>query len=382
MRALSWRNAVLLLSFTLAGCASAQTAPAPPSAAAPAASKPAASSLTSASSAVSGSAGVKPVAPGSGNAGAAAAKPAASLQPIKIAFVAISTTTLPTWIADAKGLFKEQGLNAQVTYVQGSTTAIPSLVAGELNIIEAQAAASVQAQLQGQDTVSLATHVPYADVRFISVPSITSMEDLRGKAVAVTKPGTVTDVVARAVLPKYNLQPDKDVRITYVDTQPGQLAALQNGAVQTILVPPPFDETAKKAGMRELLNVRPLNFPYPTDGVVTTRKFVRDHPDLTVGYLKAFVQAVRFAKNNPEETKKILSDRTKETDPNTLDVAYKTQMNDWADPPVPTVEGIQTLLPLFPGGQGKNPAEFIDPAPLQQALKELGSGAVPSGSGA
>jgi len=173
------------------------------------------------------------------------------------------------------------------------------------------------------------------------------------------------------VLPKYGLMPDKDVRITYVDTQPGQLAALQNGVVDTILVPPPFDETAKKLGMQMLLDVRPLNIPYPTDGVVTTRKFLRENPDLVNRYLKAFVQAVRFAPANADETKKILSDRTKETDPAILEAAYKTQMNDWANPPSPTIEGIQTLLPLFPGGQGKNPADFIDPAPLEKAIKEL-----------
>jgi NitT/TauT family transport system substrate-binding protein len=354
----SWRSIPFLLALTLIGCGSTQSAP-PASTSAPA-------SAASAKPAASSAAGASP---------AGASKPAASANPsgqaIRIAFVAISTTTLPTWIADAKGFFKQQGLNPKITYVQGSTTAVPALAAGELDIIEAQAAASVQAQLKDQDTVSLATHVPWADVRLIVTPNITQMSDLKGKTIAVTKPGTVTDVVARAVLPRYNLQPDKDVKISYVDTQPAQLAALQNGVIQAMLVPPPFDETAKKAGMRELLNVRPLNFPYPTDGVVSTHKFVREHPDLVNAYLKAFVQAVRFAPANPDETKKILSSQTKETNPEVLDAAYKTQMNDWADPPTPTIEGIQTLLPLFPGGQGKNPADFIDPAPLARAIKEL-----------
>lgn len=120
-----------------------------------------------------------------------------------------------------------------------------------------------------------------------------------------------------------------------------------------------------------LLNVRPLNFPYPTDEVVTTRKFIREHPDLLNAYLKAFVQAVRFAPANPDETKKILARQTKQTDPEILDASYNTQMEDWANPPTPTIEGIQSLMPLF-GGQGKNPADFIDPAPLAKAVQELG----------
>lgn len=366
----SWRSISLLLAIGLAGCGS--SAPAPASGAA----APSSAAATTAKPAASGVAASKPAASASAvGSASAAAKPSASavagLKPIKIAFVAISTTTLPTWIADAKGFFKQQGLNPQITYVQGSTTAVPALAAGDLDVVEAQAAASVQAQLKGQDTVSLATHVPYADVRLVVSKDIKQMSDLKGRAVAVTKAGTVTDVVARAVFPKYNLTPDKDVHIAYVDTQPGQLAALQNNAVQAILVPPPFDETAKKAGFNELLNIRSLNFPYPTDGVVTTRKFVREHPDLVDAYLKAFVQAVRFAKANPDETKKILADKTKQSDAAILDASYKTQMEDWADPPTPTIEGIQTLLPLF-GGQGKNPADFIDPAPLEKAVKELG----------
>src|SRR5713226_2878572 len=199
----SWRT--LILSLVLASCGGTQpAAPAPSSAPAkPAASAPAASAPAS-------SAAAKPAASAS-----AATKPAASgLRPIKIAFVAISTTTLPTWIADAKGFFQEQGLDPQISYVQGSTTAIPALASGDVHIIEAQAAASVQAQLQGQDTVSLATHVPYADVKFIGVPGINKIEDLKGKTIAVTRAGTVTDVVARAVLPKYGLTVDKDVKIS------------------------------------------------------------------------------------------------------------------------------------------------------------------------
>jgi NitT/TauT family transport system substrate-binding protein len=361
------------LMFLLAACGgtaapapnSAPAAPtsAPAKPAAYASTKPAASAAASAKPAVSASAAA--------SASPAAKLAASGLRPIKIAFVAISTTTLPTWIADTKGFFKEQGLDPAISYVQGSTTAIPALVSGDVNIIEAQAAASVQAQLQGQDTVSLATHVPYADVKFVGLPSITKIEDLKGKTVAVTRAGTVTDVVARSVLPKYGLTPGTDVKISYLDTQPGQLAALQNKAVDCILVPPPFDETAVKAGFKLIFDVRPLNIPYPTDGVVTTRRYLREQPDMVNRYLKAFVQAVRFAPANPEEAKKILSERTKETDPAVLDAAYKTQMNDWANPPTPTIEGIQTLLPLFPGGQGKNPADFIDPAPLERAVKEL-----------
>ncbi|HLG72222.1 MAG TPA: ABC transporter substrate-binding protein [Chloroflexota bacterium] len=365
----TWRSFPLALVLILAACGSA-AAPStpPPSSPAPASAapaKPAASASAKPAASAGASTAAKPAA-------SAAASPAASgLTPVNVAITAIATTTIPTWVAEAKGFFKEQGLDAKVSYIAGSTSVIPALINGDVQIAETQAAASVQAQLKGQDTVSLATHAPYADLRFISQQNIMKMEDLKGKTVAVTKAGTVSDTVGRAVLPKFGLTPDKDVRIVYVDTQPGQLAALQNKSVDAMLTPPPFDLIAEKAGFRELFSVRTLNFPYPTDGVVTTRKYLKEHPDVVVKYLKAFEEAVHFAPANPDETKKILSAQTKETDPEILDAAYKAQMNDWADPPTPTIEGIQTILQLY-GGEGKNPSDFIDPAPLAQAVKELG----------
>ncbi|HEX6510992.1 MAG TPA: ABC transporter substrate-binding protein, partial [Chloroflexota bacterium] len=148
MKSLSQRSLFFVLSLGLAGCGSA---------AAPA-SSPAASAKPASASAVAS--GAPPTKPSSSTAASAAAKPAASgLKPLKTAFTAIATTTIPTWVADAQGFFKQQGLDAQISYVQGSTSSIPALVNGDLQIVETQAAASVQAQLKGADTVSLATHV-------------------------------------------------------------------------------------------------------------------------------------------------------------------------------------------------------------------------------
>ncbi|HVA24829.1 MAG TPA: hypothetical protein VMW62_10585, partial [Chloroflexota bacterium] len=121
----------LLPALALAACGSSSAAPTPPAAA-------------------SSSTAPKPAASGPG--ASAATKPSASakaLAPVKSAYVAIGAHTLPIWLAEDKGLFKQQGLNVQVTYVQGSVTAIPAMSSGELQIIEATPAASIQAQLKG-----------------------------------------------------------------------------------------------------------------------------------------------------------------------------------------------------------------------------------------
>jgi NitT/TauT family transport system substrate-binding protein len=340
----------LLPALLLAACGSANTAPAPSSAAANStAAKPAASAAGSA----------KP---------AASAKP---LAPVKSAYVAIGAHTLPIWLAQDKGLFKQQGLAVDVAYVQGSVTAIPAMSTGELQIIEATPAASVQAQLKGQDTVALATHIPYADYRLMVLPEIKTLNDLKGKTIGQVKAGTVDDVVVKYVLTKLGLTPGKDVNISYLGSQPAILAALKQKLIQGTAQSPPIDYAAQEAGAHELINILNEHFAYPVDGVIATRKFVREHPDETVAFLKGYVQGIRYIKANPDETKKELGARTQIDDPKVLDEGYTVMVQALADNPAPLTDDIATVLPLF-DGQGKNPADFVDPAPLAKAIQELG----------
>src|SRR5579859_1244087 len=105
------------VAIALAACDGQAATPASSPAAAPASAPAPASAVASApakaSAAASGSAAAKP----------ASAAPASGLTPLKSAYVVLSTHTLPSWIADDQGYFKQQGLDVQLTYIAGSTVA-------------------------------------------------------------------------------------------------------------------------------------------------------------------------------------------------------------------------------------------------------------------
>jgi len=314
--------------------------------------------------------------PPAASAPAAASKPASASAPagltaLKSAYVVLSTHTLPSWIADSEGSFRQQGLDVQLSYIAGSTVALPALAAGELGILHASPATSVQGQLKGQDTVILAQHIGTADNRLVARGNITSLADLKGKTIAATRPGTVADLVLQELLRRNNFTPGKDIQISFMGDQGAMAAALQNGAIEAALVDVPFYLITVKQGAHVVYNTRDLNFPYPVDGILSTRKFVREHPDTVNAYLRAYLQALRFERANPQKVQDILGKQTKETDPELLSTAYKDEMEILMDNPVPSLDGIKTVLPLFDGA-GKNPADFVDDAPLQKAMQELG----------
>ncbi len=357
----------LVAAVLLAGCGSA-AAPSAPPASAPA-SSPAASAKPagSASASASTSAAARPAASG-------AAKPAASgaLIPVKAAWNTITANQAPAWVAQDKGLFAKQGLNVDLSYIQGSVAALPALAAGEVSILQTTPVAAVQANLKGVDTVVLGDHIPFINQRLVAVAGINSLQDLKGKIIGATKPGSSDDFTLSLVLKKEGMDPKKDVQVTYLNDVPGQVTALTKGLVEAIVVSPPSNLTAAQAGGHEILNFYDLKIPYPGDGVASTHAFVRSQHDVVVKFLAAYVDAIAYIKANPEDSKQVIAKYTKQEDKAALDATYQALVQVLPDRPVPDPAGLKTILDTVEGGQGKNPADFMDPEPMDAAFKLLG----------
>jgi ABC-type nitrate/sulfonate/bicarbonate transport system substrate-binding protein len=78
--------------------------------------------------------------------------------------------------------------------------------------------------------------------------SIERAEQLRGKAVGVTRFGTVTDTAARLALRHLGLVPEKDVALLQIGGVETIVPAMQGGRVQAGMLSYPSITAAKKLG--------------------------------------------------------------------------------------------------------------------------------------
>ncbi|HLG73673.1 MAG TPA: ABC transporter substrate-binding protein [Chloroflexota bacterium] len=269
-------------------------------------------------------------------------------------------------------MFQQQGLNVDLSYIQGSVAALPALAAGEVSILQTTPVAATQAHLKGIDTVVLADHIPYINQRLVAVKGINTIQDLKGKIIGATKPGASDDFTLSLVLKKEGLDPKKDVQVTYLNDVPGQVTAISKGLVQAIVVSPPSNLLAEQNGGHEILNFYDLKIPYPGDGVASTKAYVASHHDVVVKFLAGYVNAIAYIKAHPDESKQVMAKYLKNDDKAALDATYDALVQVLPDKPVPDPAGLQTILDSVDGGQGKNPADFMDPEPMQAALKLLG----------
>ncbi|MBV8083812.1 MAG: ABC transporter substrate-binding protein [Chloroflexi bacterium] len=287
------------------------------------------------------------------------------LTPLNGAYASTGTNALATWVAQDQGFFRQQGLDVNLSYIEGSVNAAPALSGGDVSIVDVTAQAAIQGQLKGLDMVVLAVHAAFSREHLMAGGGINTVADLKGKAIGATRAGSLDDLAAKAALKKQGFEPGKDVSMSYFGTQAAQVAALQSGNIASIIVPAPYDGQAKQAGGHEIDLER---IAYPADGIISSRKFVSEHQDQAVAFLTGYVQGLRFLRSNPDASKQVLAKYTKQDDPNVLNPAFDDLLANLVDNPTPTTDGIQNALSQLDGGEGKNPADFVDTTPIARAL--------------
>ncbi|MBI2862801.1 MAG: ABC transporter substrate-binding protein [Chloroflexi bacterium] len=189
-------------------------------------------------------------------------------RPLIKAGVAPSSTGLtfgPVWVAQSKGYFREEGLDIDVTITGAGTKSLAAAVgkSADVGLVAAPDVLSAVAQGQPVQTFGvISTRSPQEltmrkDVAASKgVTPKSSLEEkakaLKGLRLAASTPGSATDLDLRFLLTKYNIDPEREVEITYIALQ-NMLPALQQGAIDVMTKSPPDSTLAVKEGFGVIL---------------------------------------------------------------------------------------------------------------------------------
>lgn len=293
----------------------------------------------------------------------------AQLTKLNVGYVGINSDNVIAWVAKEAGIFAKNGLDVQLIYFAGGTTSVMALVSGESPIIQTGAPPIVNAVLGGSDPVMIAGGVVTLDYWLLSRPEIKTPEQLKGGAVAISRFGSSSDFIVRYALQKIGLTPVKDVAILQIGALPDRLAAMESKRVQATVLAPPAMYVAQKRGFNILADVAALGLAYQATGVATTRKFIREHPEVVRKYIKAHVDAVHRFKTDRETGTRILAKYLGLMDKEILDRTYEGAIaeNKLPAKQYPTLAGIKTILEADPKAKSSKPEEFAD----MRFIKEL-----------
>ncbi len=297
----------------------------------------------------------------------------AQLAKLNIGYVGINSDNVIAWVGKETGIFAKNGLDVQLIYFAGGTVAVMAMASGETPISQTAGPGVVNAVLNGFDAVMIAGGVVTLDYWLLSRPEIKTPEQLKGGAVAISRFGSASDFIVRYALQRIGLTPIKDVAILQIGALPDRLAAMESKRVQATVLAPPAMYVAQKRGFNIMADVAALGLAYQATGVATTRKFIREHPDVVRKYVKSQVEAVHRFKTDRETGIRILAKYLGIKEKDILDRTYEGASAEDKLPAkqYPTVEGIKTILePLIkqdPKAKAAKAEDFVD----MRFIKEL-----------
>ena len=129
---------------------------------------------------------------------------------VVVGYASMSTVATTLWVAQERGFFAKNGLDAQAIFIPGSPTLIASLNTGDVHFGYTGGTATLGAAVGGLDIKMIAAFANHVQTDLVVRPEIKTPADLRGKRIGVTSIGGTGWMSAKLGLEQIGLNPDRD----------------------------------------------------------------------------------------------------------------------------------------------------------------------------
>ena len=174
---------------------------------------------------------------------------------IRISNAGLTITALPLLAARDWGIFNASGMDVEII-IMAASLAPSALSTGDIDYIAGVGPASVSATLSGLPSRAIWFSSDRISYWLMARPQFKTLEDLKGKKIAVSGGVGGTNHVALLVALEKSGGNAKDYVMVAIPGQQNQLLySLESGFVEGALVSPPVTFTAYKKGFNKLLDV-------------------------------------------------------------------------------------------------------------------------------
>ena len=112
------------------------------------------------------------------------------------------------WMAKESGTFEKYGLTADLVYISSGGVAVQAMLGGDLDMALGASNAVVSAIVNGAPLIAVAANTNRAGMTLWVQPEISKVEQLKGKVLGITRPGSVSHFLTLVFLQKYGLKDD------------------------------------------------------------------------------------------------------------------------------------------------------------------------------
>jgi NitT/TauT family transport system substrate-binding protein len=299
---------------------------------------------------------------------------AQELQKVNVGYSGTGISQYTLEIARRQGLFRKNGLDPVIVYVGSGSLLGQALIGGSFDIAFSQGSESVQAKLRGADMRIVASVANHFNHVFLSHPSITSLKQLKGKRVAVSRFGSGSHFMTDLLVKEAGLDPKKDVSVLQIGNSSSRMAAIMAQSVDGTIMAADFVPMAKKQGFNILADLADTNLEYPFLTFHMMEPVIERNLKMVKAFIKSISEGIRVLKTDRNAAKAAIQAALKTNDAETLDYAATRSAKVLEVRPFPTVAGIQTVLEELsekePKARTSKFEDFVDLRALRELEKE------------
>jgi NitT/TauT family transport system substrate-binding protein len=208
------------------------------------------------------------------------------------------------FVAKEEGFFKDEGLDVELVEFANSADGLAALRAGKLDLGAFGTTAPLVHISKGAD-IRIIGGVMGEDAAITvtaeNAKTIKSIADLKGKKIATVRLAS-GDAVLRGALDDLKINWKTDVQIFELKTPAAVIEAVKSGQVDAGAVWGPHDFRAEEQGLKIIARSRTLQPGHPCCRLTVNAKDAQDRPEVWEHFIRAFLRAEKFTRDNHEKT--------------------------------------------------------------------------------
>ena len=286
-----------------------------------------------------------------------------TLKKIRVGVSAVSMGNIILYVVKEARLYEKYGLDAEVITMNGSGISSKALVSGGIDIAPIATPTVLNANLAGADMQILAHTLPGVVHALMVKPEIKRVEDLKGKKIAVSSLGSLTDFLVRYIAKKKGLNPDRDVTLIQTGGDADRIVALSSGVVEAAALSHPAYGRAQKLGFPMLWDsAKEVNYPWIE--ITTRRAIIKSDRDMVMNYMRAHLEGIALFKRDREFSKRVIKKTLRVDDEELVNESYDIFSKAFIPAPYPNLPGMKTsyeyVAATRPDVWNHKPEEFAD----------------------
>jgi ABC-type nitrate/sulfonate/bicarbonate transport system substrate-binding protein len=254
-------------------------------------------------------------------------------RPFKMVWTALTGSQAAIWMAHETGAWRELGLDVELLRIPSSSRLAAAMQANEVDGGSFDWALAFQFIAQNGNAKQVGAITNRQIFSILAVPSITRPQDVVGKRWGITRIGSSTHTASLLALELWGLRPD-DVQFLQVQEVPAILAGMEAGQIDVGAVSPPTSIQARKAGLRQLIDLAEEGPDYPSIGLAVLDRHLTESPDLVRTYIGGYAAGVARFRKDPERAIAVMRQYLRLEDDELLQELYRAAARYIAFPPL------------------------------------------------